>query len=482
MFSDIKNLIKNPFSIISLLAIAAIPALYTTIFLGSMWDPYNQLDEIQISVVNEDVGATLDGEPLNVGEEIENELASNKEFEWQFTDEKTAQKNLENGTSYAIIHIADNVSEQATTMLNDEPELISIEVTTNPGFNFVGSVMGAQSGNGVADAIAQTVGETYTTTLMDALTEVDHSTDDIQTALSELQEGTGQLSSSNEELQTALDQAAPALGAAGIQLTEGNMEITAGLNDLEQNLGSLQDEIASSTSPFNEYSFTENNASSIVSPVEIVESEITNMNNYGQSFAPFIIAVSLFVGAVAFSVIFPINRGSAHYPNAFAMLVSKLIVISAQAIISTAIIGIIIEFTFELPMVQPLKFYGIMLLWAFASILLVTALVSLFGNIGKFITIIFLILQLSASAGTFPIETAGTFYQIIHPLLPMSYVITAMRESIFSFEGSLSYNDSLIYISAIIIGSLLILQLINVLKFKFESFENFIRKLSRIEY
>src|SRR5690625_3950389 len=120
MFSDIKNLIKNPFSIISLLAIATIPALYTTIFLGSMWDPYNQLDEIQISVVNEDAGATLDGEPLNVGEEIEKELASNEEFEWQFTDEKNAQKNLENGTSYAIIHIADNVSEQATTMLDDE--------------------------------------------------------------------------------------------------------------------------------------------------------------------------------------------------------------------------------------------------------------------------------------------------------------------------------------------------------------------------
>lgn len=112
MFSDIKQLLKNPFLIISLLAIAAIPALYTAIFLGSMWDPYNQLDEIQISVVNEDEGSELNGQPLNVGERIENELAENNEFDWQFTDQKTATDSLENGSSYAIIHIADNVSKQ----------------------------------------------------------------------------------------------------------------------------------------------------------------------------------------------------------------------------------------------------------------------------------------------------------------------------------------------------------------------------------
>ena len=70
MFSDIKQLLKNPFLIISLLAIATIPALYTTIFLGSMWDPYNQLDEIQISVVNEDEGSELNGETLNVTEHL----------------------------------------------------------------------------------------------------------------------------------------------------------------------------------------------------------------------------------------------------------------------------------------------------------------------------------------------------------------------------------------------------------------------------
>lgn len=297
-----------------------------------------------------------------------------------------------------------------------------------------------------------------------------------------MEDGAGQLRVSNEELQAGLDQAAPALGAAGSQLTQGNAEITAGLESLEENLAALEQEVSEGSAPMDDYSFTEHNAESIISPVEVTESEITNMSNYGQSFAPFIIAVSLFVGAVAFSVIFPINRSSENYSSALLMSVSKLVIISAQAIISTAVVAAVIQFMFDFPIEQPLKFYGIMILWAFASLLLVSLLVSLLGNIGKFITIVFLIIQLSASAGTFPIETAGTIYQAVHPILPMSYVIAAMRESIFSFEGSLSYGDALIYTIAITAGSIIILQLINFLKFKFTSFENLIRKLSRIQY
>lgn len=342
--------------------------------------------------------------------------------------------------------------------------------------------MGTQGGDGVANAIAQTVGETYTLTLMNALTDVENAEADIQTALDGLQDGADQLISSNEELQSGLDQAAPALSAAGAQLAEGNAEITAGLEELQGNMNTLQEVVTTGTEPFSEYSFTEHNANSIISPVKIVESEITDMNNYGQSFAPFIIAVSLFVGAVAFSVIFPINRSTENYSSAIAMSVSKLIIISVQAVISTLVVASVIQFMFDFPIDEPVKFYGIMILWAFASLLFVTLLVSLFGNIGKFITIILLIIQLSASAGTFPIETAGGLYQAVHPILPMSYVIAAMREAIFSFEGSMSYSDAVIYTIAMTVGSIIILQLINFLKFKFSSFEGLIRKLSRIQY
>src|SRR5699024_12718969 len=110
------------------------------------------------------------------------------------------------------------LSEQPHTLLNESHKLISLEITTNPGYNFVGSMMRSQGGAAVSDAISQTVCETYTSTLMDTLTEVETSTEEIQSALAELESGASELASSNENLQNGLDQAAPALGPAGSQI------------------------------------------------------------------------------------------------------------------------------------------------------------------------------------------------------------------------------------------------------------------------
>ncbi|OPA78598.1 hypothetical protein BVG16_12090 [Paenibacillus selenitireducens] len=60
-----------------------------------------------------------------------------------------------------------------------------------------------------------------------------------------------------------------------------------------------------------------------------------------------------------------------------------------------------------------------------------------FGNVGRFIVVILLVLQLSASAGTFPIELAPSFFQTIHPYLPMTYAIRAFRGVVSS--GDLGY-------------------------------------------
>src|SRR5699024_7315006 len=102
----------------------------------------------------------------------------------------------------------------------------------------------------------------------------------------------------------------------------------------------------------------------------------------------------------------------------------------------------------------------------------------LLGNAGKFIAIILLILQLSSSAGTFPIQTAGSLYQTLHPLLPMSYAVTAMREVIFDFEAVLSTQSTFVYLAVIIITSIVLFTVSNLLKFKFGNFEIAARKLS----
>ena len=73
-----KNLFKNKFLIVALIAIITIPTIYTTLFLGSMWDPYGKVDNLPVAVVNEDKPVTYEGKDVNVGEKFVDKLKDNK--------------------------------------------------------------------------------------------------------------------------------------------------------------------------------------------------------------------------------------------------------------------------------------------------------------------------------------------------------------------------------------------------------------------
>lgn len=241
-------------------------------------------------------------------------------------------------------------------------------------------------------------------------------------------------------------------------------------------------EVEDGLEEFDGLSLTDENAGFISDPIEVTETEVTDIENYGQTFAPFIIAVSLFLGCIAFSVLYPINRQKFNYRNAWTMTVSKTLLMVVHAVISTGILFLVLKFGFELTIAEPGMFYLITLLWTLAALAVIVVLVAVLGNVGKFIAIVLLILQLSSSAGTFPIQTAGNLYQTIHPYLPMSYAVTAMREVIFDFEAVLTTQSTISYLSIIIAVAIILFIAINLLKFKYQKFEDVTREMSRIEY
>ena len=65
-----QKILKNPWMIIILIAIITIPALYTSVFLGSMWDPYGDADELPVAVINHDKKVKYEGKTLQVGDDL----------------------------------------------------------------------------------------------------------------------------------------------------------------------------------------------------------------------------------------------------------------------------------------------------------------------------------------------------------------------------------------------------------------------------
>ena len=98
-----KQLLKNKMLLIVLIAIIAIPTIYTTLFLGSMWDPYGKTDQLPVAIVNLDKPVEYEGNTLNVGDKLVDKLKKNKELKFSFVNSKEASKGLEDGKYYMVI-------------------------------------------------------------------------------------------------------------------------------------------------------------------------------------------------------------------------------------------------------------------------------------------------------------------------------------------------------------------------------------------
>ena len=88
-----------------------------------------------------------------------------------------------------------------------------------------------------------------------------------------------------------------------------------------------------------------------------------------------------------------------------------------------------------------------------------------FKDIGKFIALILLVLQLAAAGGTFPIETVTKGFRWMHPLLPMSYTIDLLKESLISIEGNL-LTSSLVVVIGIFVCFLAINIVMDIIRQK----------------
>ena len=139
---EFLNIFKNKKLLIPVLAVLFIPVLYAGMFLWAFWDPYDQLNELPVAIVNEDVGAELDGEHLSVGKDVTKKLIEGKQFHFVEVSKEQGEEALENQDYYMVIEIPSNFSQHATTLLDEQPEKLMIEYKPNEGFNFLSAQIG----------------------------------------------------------------------------------------------------------------------------------------------------------------------------------------------------------------------------------------------------------------------------------------------------------------------------------------------------
>ena len=163
-------------------------------------------------------------------------------------------------------------------------------------------------------------------------------------------------------------------------------------------------------------------------PVEIVNESLYPVANYGAGMTPFYTVLCLWVGALLLVSLLSADVHGEY--RSFEIYLGRGLTFLSIAIVQALIVSLGDIYLLKVKILNPALFVGLSVFTSAAFVSIVYSLVSLFGNIGKAVAVILLVIQVAASGGTFPIQVTPQFFQNVNPFLPFTYAISAQREAV----------------------------------------------------
>ena len=297
----------------------------------------------------------------------------------------------------------------------------------------------------------------------------------LASGVDQLAAGTSQLAANSGALRSGAGQLASGLGQLNSQvptLTDGVSQLAAGTSKLAANSGKLDKgatdvhkgnkKLASAlkggADTVTKLNLGSANASMFASPTKLKEKHYSYVPNYGYALAPYMLSVALFVGCLVFNLVYPIRRISTEDGSATEWFFSK-VAIGALVATGNALVETVLMMVCGLHPDHPVQMIVNAVSFSFTSMFLIMFMAMAFGNPGRFISMILLVIQLGSCGGSFPIEiTRGMngFFQAINPYLPMTYSVYGFREALTSGLGANQVLHSVL-IQLIFIAAFLIL-------------------------
>lgn len=289
---------------------------------------------------------------------------------------------------------------------------------------------------------------------------------DLAKGSSKLANGSSKLAKGSSKLangSVALATGSSALAAGSTQLASGSIRMAKGSTQLASGSSLLANSAAygfatASTALESVTSINQNNLGDyLYSPVKLCKNEIFKVNNYGSEVAPFYLVLSIWVGALISCVMLKMRYMKTKYTplEVYFGKLGLFVVLSIFQATVTIIGSFLLGIDINNPILFILTMYFISLLFT----LLIYSIISVFGNVGKGIVVVLLVLQISSTGGIYPVELMAPFFQWISPLLPMTYAITMMREATLGVLWS-NYIPNFLVLLGLGIATILISYLI----------------------
>ncbi|QFG00099.1 YhgE/Pip domain-containing protein [Psychrobacillus glaciei] len=355
-------------------------------------------------------------------------------------------KQLETGSSTVTAGL-EKLTDGTTALSNGTAQVHSGAAQLSAGY--------AQASQGVAklneSSAALIEGSTNlatgTNTLTAKMKEFNTGVNQAYAGSTSLVSGLNQLKSGSTQLQQGTGTLAEKSG----EIADGSTKLEDGTKALLDGTNTLQSSLQDASNEAGKVSANDGTYDMVASPVDVKKEEINAVPNYGTGLTPYFLSLGLFVGALIISVVFPLVQTAVKPTGGAKWFASKTVVLAVVGILQSLIVVAIALFVLKLETQSVGMLILTAIITSFTYLAIVQLLVSILDNPGRFVAILILILQLSTSAGTFPLELIPHQLQIFNKLLPMGYSIQSFRAAIST--GDVSYYW---YNNSVLIGFMLV--------------------------
>jgi putative membrane protein len=255
--------------------------------------------------------------------------------------------------------------------------------------------------------------------LVDGSNKLEIGTSQLAKGSSQLAKGTNQLSEGTYSLTTGIT-----------QLATGSKDLTNGMGKLLVGSKQLSGELHNGAKDIGDVRANKNVYNMFAKPVTLKDVRQNHVPNYGTGFTPYFLSLSLFVGALMLSIIFPMLQPAGMPKSGLSWFVGKIGMILGVGVFQALLADLVLLNILGLDVKSVPYFILLSIFTSWTFLAIIQFLVTVLDNPGRFLGVIILILQLTSSAGTYPIELVPKVLQKISYFLPMTYTIAGFRSVI----------------------------------------------------
>ena len=299
--------------------------------------------------------------------------------------------------------------------------------------------------------------------MVGAVSQIDNGLSTLQSGLKtytggvkQVNNGLGTLTSNNATLNRGASQLAEGalkISSGSNQLAAGSATLGEGLNTIGEGTGTLTSSLKDASKKSNIKS-TSKTYKQMSTPVDTEKKELTNMPNNGHAMAPYMMSVALYVACMALSLMYPFGKGMTTTDSPVKFLLAKATVMVPLSIVQALILYFSLKGFCGFTPARPGLCLAFMLLLSLAFMAFIAFLAIAFGRIGEFIALIFMVFNLGASAGTYPLETAPHWYKVLHPFVPFTYSVNGFR-SVIANATAVPTTEILFFVGLLVVSVLL---------------------------